>query len=317
MTAKTTARFVTRTNALVARFRRQRPLRGGSLLITILGDSIAPRGGTIALGSLIRLAAPFGLTERLVRTSIGRLANEQWVSFERSGRASFYSLTDHGRARFAEATQRIYGAPPQVWDGLWTLAVLPPILKALRDDMRDELLWLGFGQITPGVFAHPTHEASVIRSRVEELQASGKLIVMQGSVLGAAATTKLVSMGWDLGDLARRYKRFIDMFSPVASALDAARGVSIAGEVAFILRTLLLHEYRKIHLRDPLLPAALLPPAWAGTDAQKLCRQLYAQMFPASEHYLSETVQTQAGTLPPPAAEVFYRFGGLPDLAKL
>lgn len=107
------------------------------------------------------------------------------------------------------------------------------------------------------------------------------------------------------------------MFSPVASALDAARGVSIAGEVAFILRTLLLHEYRKIHLRDPLLPAALLPPAWAGTDAQKLCRQLYAQMFPASEHYLSETVQTQAGTLPPPAAEVFYRFGGLPDLAKL
>lgn len=317
MTAKTTARFVTRTNALVARFRRQRPLRGGSLLITILGDSIAPRGGTIALGSLIRLAAPFGLTERLVRTSIGRLANEQWVSFERSGRASFYSLTDHGRARFAEATQRIYGAPPQVWDGLWTLAVLPPILKALRDDMRDELLWLGFGQITPGVFAHPTHEASVIRSRVEELQASGKLIVMQGSVLGAAATTKLVSMGWDLGDLARRYKRFIDMFSPVASALDAARGVSIAGEVAFVLRTLLLHEYRKIHLRDPLLPAALLPPAWAGTDAQKLCRQLYAQMFPASEHYLSETVQTQAGTLPPPAAEVFYRFGGLPDLAKL
>ena len=51
--------------------------------------------------SLIRLAVPFGLTERLVRTSIGRLANEEWVSFERSGRASFYSLTTNGRARFA------------------------------------------------------------------------------------------------------------------------------------------------------------------------------------------------------------------------
>jgi phenylacetic acid degradation operon negative regulatory protein len=312
MTAKTTPQFVARTNALVARFRRQRPLRGGSLLVTILGDSIAPRGGSIALGSLIGLATPFGLTDRLVRTSIGRLANEDWVSFERSGRVSFYSLTAHGRARFAEATQRIYGAAPQDWAGLWTLVVVPPALKTVRDDLRDELLWLGFGQITPGVFAHPTHEESVIRTRLEELQASGQLIVMQGSILTETASAKLVSMGWDLGDLARRYKRFIDMFSPVAEALRSIRATAIAGDLAFILRTLLLHEYRKIHLRDPLLPAVLLPTDWAGIDAQKLCRELYAKVFPASEQYLSENVQTQAGTLPPPASAVFQRFGGLP-----
>src|SRR5256884_4766152 len=53
--------------ALLRNFRAQRPLRGGSLLITVFGDSIAPRGGAVTLGSLIRLAAPFGLTERLVR----------------------------------------------------------------------------------------------------------------------------------------------------------------------------------------------------------------------------------------------------------
>ena len=63
-------------SALLARFRRQRPLRSGSLLITILGDAIAPRGGAVTLGSLITLARPFGLTERLVRTSVGRLAKE-------------------------------------------------------------------------------------------------------------------------------------------------------------------------------------------------------------------------------------------------
>ena len=312
MPAKSPALFVTRTNALVARFRRKRPLRGGSLLVTVLGDAIAPRGGTIALGSLIRLAIPFGLTERLVRTSIGRLANEQWVSFERSGRASFYSLTTHGRARFAEATQRIYGAPPQDWDGLWTLVIVPPSLKKLRDDLRDELLWLGFGQVTPGVFAHPTYKESAIRSRLDELQSAGQLIVMQGSVLTEAATASLVAMGWDLGELARRYRRFIEMFSPVATALDAAGNAPLIGDVAFILRTLLLHEYRKIHLRDPMLPAALLPADWVGTDAQQLCRDLYAKVFAASEQYLSETVQTQAGALPAPATEIFHRFGGLP-----
>jgi phenylacetic acid degradation operon negative regulatory protein len=314
MAAKSSSAFVTRTNALVARFRRQRPLRGGSLLVTILGDAIAPRGGTIALSSLIRLATPFGLTERLVRTSIGRLANEQWVSFERSGRASFYSLTSNGRARFAEATQRIYGAPPQDWNGLWTMIVMPPSLKSRRDDLREELLWLGFGQITPGVFAHPTYQESAISARLDELRSSGQLIVMQGSILSQAASANLVAMGWDLDDLGRRYKRFIDMFSPVASTLNGASNVPPAGDVAFILRTLLLHEYRKIHLRDPLLPAALLPNDWAGIDAQKLCRDLYAKVFPASEQYLSETVQTQAGSLPAPAAEVFQRFGGLPNV---
>ena len=96
--------------------------------MTILGDAIAPRGGVIALGSLIELARPFGITDRLVRTSIGRLANEQWVSSQRSGRVSFYSLTNHGRARFAEATQRIYGAPPADWNGEWTLVIFPRIV---------------------------------------------------------------------------------------------------------------------------------------------------------------------------------------------
>ena len=62
--------------ALLGRFRRQRPLRSGSLLMTILGDAIAPRGGRVTLGSLIRLAEPLGLPERLVRTSVARLAQD-------------------------------------------------------------------------------------------------------------------------------------------------------------------------------------------------------------------------------------------------
>ena len=118
-------------------------------------------------------------------------------------------------------------------------------------------------------------------------------------------------MGWDLGELARRYRRFIDMFGPLDEALTAPRDA--AGETAFVLRTLLVHEYRKIHLRDPQLPASLLPRPWAGTDAHDLCRNLYAKVFAASEHFLSERVQTLDGSLPAPAAEVFARFGGLPQ----
>jgi phenylacetic acid degradation operon negative regulatory protein len=78
------------------------------------------------------------------------------------------------------------------------------------------------------------------------------------------------------------------------------------------LRTLLLHEYRKIHLRDPLLPRALLPDDWVGVEAYELCSSVYAKLFRPSEQYLAATAETMDGALPPPAPEVFARFGGLP-----
>ena len=74
-----TADPATAAAQLVARYRRQRPLRGGSLIVTIFGDAIMPRGGAVTLGSLISLAAPFGLNERLVRTAAARLAKEGWL----------------------------------------------------------------------------------------------------------------------------------------------------------------------------------------------------------------------------------------------
>src|SRR5882724_6685325 len=115
----------TTTQGLLKRFRSQRPIRGGSLLVSIFGDSIAPRGGAVTLGSLIKLAAPFGLTERLVRTSVARLAQDDWLAARRSGRRSEYRLTRTGAERFAQATRRIYGESPSVWDGKWTLVVVP------------------------------------------------------------------------------------------------------------------------------------------------------------------------------------------------
>ncbi|HTL93821.1 MAG TPA: hypothetical protein VL176_15820, partial [Steroidobacteraceae bacterium] len=98
--------------ALLQHFQAQRPLRAGSLLISIFGDAIAPRGGAVTLGSLIRLAAPFGLAERAVRTAVARLARDGWLASRRAGRRSEYRLTRSGAERFAEATQRIYGESP-------------------------------------------------------------------------------------------------------------------------------------------------------------------------------------------------------------
>jgi len=294
---------------LVARFRRQRPLRGGSLILTIFGDSIVPRGGAIALGSLIRIAELFGLNERLVRTAAARLANEGWLESRRAGNRSEYRLTMSGRERFAEATQRIYGEPAADWSGRWSLVVLPPMRAAERQRLREELTWNGFGEIAAGVFAHPEMQAHELVLEPRTAALLSRSLTFQAALADDGAPARLINLGWDLEVLARRYQAFVKRFEQVAAAPLPQRGMD--PQAGFIARTLLIHEYRRLHLRDPLLPARLLPAGWPGTRAAELCREIYARVFTASEDYLSSVAVHLDGNLPPPNESVMRRFGGI------
>jgi phenylacetic acid degradation operon negative regulatory protein len=288
-------------------FLRQKPLRSGSLLMTLLGDAIAPRGGRVTLGSLIRLAQPLGLPERLVRTSVARLAQDGWLAARRSGRTSEYALTSGGRRRFAAATRRIYGARPHSWNRRWTLIMLAPQAQAQRRErLREELHWLGFGQFAPDVFGHPSFGSAEVRARLEEAGVHRRVTILAAKSEEAHDDRQLVRAGWDLAQLARAYGRFVAAFAPLAAALRD--GAVPAPEVAFVARTLLIHEYRRVHLRDPALPDVLLPDDWVGTAAYNLCRELYRALFGAAEQHLNLQARSLDGALPRASREARDRF---------
>lgn len=293
---------------LVARFRRQRPLRGGSLIVTLFGDAIMPRGGAIALGSLIALAAPFGLNERLVRTATARLAQEGWLTGRRDGKLSEYQLSTNGRARFAEATKRIYSEPETQWSGRWTLIVVPPMRASERNEIRDELVWRGFGEISANVYAHPEFDARALRAQRSSERLLSKVVAFDAA-LGGETPQRLVELGWDLQDLGLRYQRFVERFAKVLAELSRRR--ELEPRDCFLVRTLLIHEYRRLHLRDPLLPAQLLRSDWPGVQAAALCRAIYARVFEPSELYLSGVAARLTGPLPEAEASVTQRFGGI------
>ena len=78
------------------------------------------------------------------------------------------------------------------------------------------------------------------------------------------------------------------------------------------MRTLLIHAYRRVLLRDPLLPPALLPLDWPGAAAYALCRDFYRLTHRAAERHLAATL-SEPGDPWPPADDAFYlRFDGLP-----
>jgi len=102
------------------------------------------------------------------------------------------------------------------------------------------------------------------------------------------------------------------MFRPVIKAISSA--VKVDEKQSFMVRTLLIQEYRKVLLRDPQLPAELLPPDWKGTAAYQLCRNLYLATHQGADQYLSSAMETIDGPLPPPGAAFWARFGGLEEI---
>lgn len=300
------------TESLVAGFRSRPTIRAGSLIVTVFGDAIAPRGGTVWIGSLIRALSDFGINERLVRTSVFRLTRDDWLEVNQVGRRSYYSLTDEGGEKFEQATQRIYGDPRQTWDGDWCLVLLAGADTEQKELVRKDLGWLGFGAISANVLAHPTPDITELEATLRRNGTDRQLVVMRGTTFGSKqndAMRLLVHKTWNLEELDRRYAEFVKRFRPVLGA--AKKSPDIDKRLAFHVRTLMIQEYRRILLRDPLLPAELLPAGWNGIVAYELCRDLYGLVYRAADEFMSTEFETAEGPLPPPAPEFFERFGGL------
>lgn len=294
-------------------FLDERPARANSLIITIYGDFIAPHGGTVWLGSFIRLVQPLGLNERMVRTSVYRLSREKWLVSEQLGRKSYYSLTTAGRRRFEHAYRRIYFAPQDTWAGEWQLVLFPNSLAgAPRDTLRKELAWAGYGALASGVLAHPSSDSEALLDILQETGAHDKVVAMKAgniSALTSKPLQELVHDCWNLDALAAKYLEFIELFRPVLRTMRAAS--SLDPEQCFLVQTLLMHDFRRALLHDPQLPAQLLPANWSGGIARQLCRDLYGITYPLAQQHLLSVCETASGPLPAAAPYFYERFGGL------
>ncbi len=298
-------------------------MRAGSLIITCFGDLLLPRGGRIWLGSLIALLQPLGLSERLVRTAVYRLVKDEWLATEASGRRSDYFLTQTGRQRFDEAAEQIYATAAPAWDGHWRwVQVVGEMGSGPREAVRRALYWQGFGELGRGSFVHPGADWEQVRLALRSdglgpwLPALLPLQATHARMQGSADDAALVQRAWPLAALAAGYLDFVQRYQPILAECQGAHSGggtdattdAATDATALQLRLLLLHDYRRLLLRDPQLPAALLPPDWPGQQARSLCQALYLRLLPASERHLDTHLQLADGTLPAASALLQQRF---------
>jgi len=274
---------------------RGEPSRTWSIIITIYGDAIVPRGGCAWLGTLLAFFRAVGLSDGLVRTAMSRLASDGWLERSRVGRNSFYRLAEKGQETFRQASEQIYALRSPAWSGHFEMVLLDG--GADREAVRSAMETAGFGTVAPGLWLAPGG------TKLPEV-ASGALRFKAGG--GPVADRALAARCWPLDATAEAYRRFLSAFEPLRAALAA--GERLSDLDALVARVLLIHEYRRVVLRDPMLPADILPGGWPGATARSLCADIYRRVLPASERWLDQKASDENGQPLPRSSEVEKRF---------
>ncbi len=233
-----------------------------ALLMTVLGEFVLPHGGRAWTQSLVVAMNEIGVKEKATRQALTRMENSGWLSRERVGRQTRWSLTEDSQRLLTEGAERIYGfgRDRETWDEQWVvvLASVPETGRKLRYRMGRGLSWAGFGSLGQGVWISPWVERETVAARLlVELGVDATSFVAGLGQLGSGPD--LAHTAWDVPELADEYRTFLDT---TATLTHAATGRQAA--VALID---LVHRWRRFPFLDPDLPAALLPADWPGPEA--------------------------------------------------
>jgi len=288
-------------------FRQSHKINAKTLVSSVFGDLVLPNGGGAWVETLTLLLEPLGVNNRMVRTTLFRLAEEGWVISTREGRKSFYELTEKAASQTSVAEKLIYYADQKHWDGEWTLVfiVMKPIELEARRELEQELTWIGFGAITKHILAHPTVTPDLVADRVCSLGLQSSVVCMRARNLSdvniglKVSDQDMAAQCFPLKGLGDQYQDFISTFSSVDSKLISNEPENSMDLIA--LRLLLVDQYRRIVLHDPHLPSQLLPKDWIGEKAYDVFKKIYRDLHePTEAAYRNLVSKTGASILNEP-----------------
>ena len=286
---------ISKINLTVKQHIKQSSITCTSMIVTIFGDIVSQHGSWLWLSSLIKVLEPLGFNERQVRTSVYRLVQNNWLQGNKVGRCSYYCFTDFAMAHYEKAARRIYAADQADWNGNWILVLPISIPDDKKEEFRKTLLWQGFNTLVSGLYAHPSCDASSLDEAIHELGLAGNVIVLNGSVadLNSQSVIKtLIKDRWELSELETSYRDFLSFYRPICQKLlnTEDQPDQLTTSECFLLRAILIHDYRRVLLRDPDFPQAMLAQGWVGYEAHDLVKRMYKVLSEANSKFYQRFV---------------------------
>ncbi len=274
-----------------------------SMLFTLYGVYIRHFGIEIALSAVVQLLGEFDFNEPAIRAALARLAGQNWITLRKAGRNSFLSMTPTGLQRIDEAANRIYRLQPEGWDGHWLLLTytIPEEQRLIRDQLRTDLEWWGFGKLGNGSWISPHPLGLTLAIQLQMPEIAPYVDLFRARYAGPATDRELVQKGWNLLEVNERYRQFLNRFKP---GYAVAQAQLPDDRECFVTRCWLVHEYRKFLFVDPGLPEELLGEDWLGSEAFSLFQDYDQLLAAGAGRYFYSIYATAPGpTLSPAQVE--------------
>jgi len=254
-----------------------------SLLLTILGEYVLPRGEAVWQETLVGALVSVGYSQHAARQALARSVRDGWLLTSRHGRRARVSLSSGTAALLRTGASRIYSfGQPWVWDGRWLVVVLrvPEERREVRHQLRTRLAWAGLGSMGAGVWLtpHVEREAELREVVLEAPAAEATSFVASLGALGGPPEV-VAATAWDLASVRDAYSAFIEDFAAVRPT---------SAQSFFRMQTLLVHAWRKFPFLDPDLPAELLPEGWPRRQAYELFAGRHERWQRAARSYFEE-----------------------------
>jgi phenylacetic acid degradation operon negative regulatory protein len=264
-----------------------------SLVFDLFGDYLRYRGGSVRLRGLVALMECFDVPEATVRVVAARMRKEGWLDSRREGRETVYSLTDAAWHLLDEGRARIFARASGPWDGQWHMIVysVPEADRALREQLRKRLSWLGFGPMSASVWISPHDRVAEVRQSFAD-HTSVRLDALHARSEGAAADRDMAARSWDLAGLNKDYGELLERYRPRVARYRASEP---RGREALVERMRLVHDYRLFPFRDPDLPPELLPEGWTGRAAHEAFLEAHGLLRGEAEAYVDQLLTGMNG----------------------
>jgi phenylacetic acid degradation operon negative regulatory protein len=262
-----------------------------SLVLNLFGDYLRYAGGEAKLGELTELMTAFGMEPGTVRVSMSRLRQEGWFTTRRDGRETVYTLSDQMLDILVNGRPRIFRRKDEPWTGRWTMVIyqVPESDRAVREQLRKQLAWTGFGQLSPSTWLAP-HDLAKEAKEIASRHGSARVNVLWCGSPDTAAARELAARCWDLESLRRDYT---DFMSSYAHLDDIHSNSAKDGMQALVERTRIMDDFRRFPFRDPELPRELQPRDWPGSAAFGLFCRVHEQLGPQARSFVEEVIGRQ------------------------
>lgn len=269
-----------------------------SLALNLFGDYLRYAQGQAKLGELTELMMAFGVEPATIRVSMSRLKKEGWFTTSKQGRETIYALSDQMLDVLIRGRERIFRRREGPWSGRWTMVIyqVPESERAVREHLRKQLAWTGFGQLSPSTWLAPHdlfQEARALKSQFK----SARMDILWCGSSDKESAHELASRCWDLDLLGQDYRSFLKTYAH----LDNEYGNAIKdGRQAMVERTRIIDDFRRFPFRDPELPVELQPKNWPGPAAFSLFTRVHDQLAQQANAYVENIIGRPLAIIPKP-----------------